>query len=484
MMQRLVLVVNTGGSEGLSMVKGIRSAGVFCTMTDAARLDVPEEAKGVVVIGGPSEYARPCLRKLLDRQLPILAFGDPAARLCEELGGQVTGHAVTNQLRDVHFANLGVCRDVEGGMRMLQSAEYLSLPQGCRTLSVAEGVTLGFDDAQGRCTGFQFMPEAHDVEASEIIGNFLWNVLGLQPNYTFEGYIDQAVTRIRDAVGDGQAVCVLSGGVDSTAAACLAKRAVGDRLHCLVIEKGLGRKGELECIQQVLGGELGLDYRLIQAQGRVMEQLRNCVTPSQKRQAVEQFIADRISDEVARLGGHVVVVKGTNYTELLGGEDHGRLAGDIPVIEPLRLLFKDEVRQLGRELGLPEYLVMRQPFPGPGLAIRVIGDITKEKLDILREADFIFRDEIAKAGLEHTMNQYFAVLTNMRSVGVMGDGRTYDYTLALRSVTTTDFMTADWARIPYDVLDRISVRIVNEVSHINRIVYDITSKPPATIEWE
>ena len=330
MMQRLVLVVNTGGSEGLSMVKGIRSAGVFCTMTDAARLDVPEEAKGVVVIGGPSEYARPCLRKLLDRQLPILAFGDPAARLCEELGGQVTGHAVTNQLRDVHFANLGVCRDVEGGMRMLQSAEYLSLPQGCRTLSVAEGVTLGFDDAQGRCTGFQFMPEAHDVEASEIIGNFLWNVLGLQPNYTFEGYIDQAVTRIRDAVGDGQAVCVLSGGVDSTAAACLAKRAVGDRLHCLVIEKGLGRKGELECIQQVLGGELGLDYRLIQAQGRVMEQLRNCVTPSQKRQAVEQFIADRISDEVARLGGHVVVVKGTNYTELLGGEDHGRLAGGHP----------------------------------------------------------------------------------------------------------------------------------------------------------
>ena len=433
MMQRLVLVVNTGGSEGLSMVKGIRSAGVFCTMTDAARLDVPEEAKGVVVIGGPSEYARPCLRKLLDRQLPILAFGDPAARLCEELGGQVTGHAVTNQLRDVHFANLGVCKDVEGGMRMLQSAEYLSLPQGCRTLSVAEGVTLGFDDAQGRCTGFQFMPEAHDVEASEIIGNFLWNVLGLQPNYTFEGYIDQAVTRIRDAVGDGQAVCVLSGGVDSTAAACLAKRAVGDRLHCLVIEKGLGRKGELECIQQVLGGELGLDYRLIQAQGRVMEQLRNCVTPSQKRQAVEQFIADRISDEVARLGGHVVVVKGTNYTELLGGEDHGRLAGDIPVIEPLR------------------------------------------------QADEILRETLEESGQNKPSTQAFAVLADFSSAFLDGVPR---YVVILRAVNASGEGTIHVRRLPQDVLERAAERIMKETPRVYRVVYDLSAVPPAHVEWE
>ncbi len=481
MMQRLVLVVNTGGSEGLSMVKGIRSAGVFCTMTDAARLDVPEEAKGVVVIGGPSEYARPCLRKLLDRQLPILAFGDPAARLCEELGGQVTGHAVTNQLRDVHFANLGVCRDVEGGMRMLQSAEYLSLPQGCRTLSVAEGVTLGFDDAQGRCTGFQFMPEAHDVEASEIIGNFLWNVLGLQPNYTFEGYIDQAVTRIRDAMGDGQAVCVLSGGVDSTAAACLAKRAVGDRLHCLVIEKGLGRKGELECIQQVLGGELGLDYRLIQAQGRVMEQLRNCVTPSQKRQAVEQFIADRISDEVARLGGHVVVVKGTNYTELLGGEDHGRLAGDIPVIEPLRLLFKDEVRQIAEILGVPETVVKRQHYPSAGIALRCMGAVDGEKLAALRQADEILRETLEESGQNKPSTQAFAVLADFSSAFLDGVPR---YVVILRAVNASGEGTIHVRRLPQDVLERAAERIMKETPRVYRVVYDLSAVPPAHVEWE
>ena len=425
MMQRLVLVVNTGGSEGLSMVKGIRSAGVFCTMTDAARLDVPEEAKGVVVIGGPSEYARPCLRKLLDRQLPILAFGDPAARLCEELGGQVTGHAVTNQLRDVHFANLGVCKDVEGGMRMLQSAEYLSLPQGCRTLSVAEGVTLGFDDAQGRCTGFQFMPEAHDVEASEIIGNFLWNVLGLQPNYTFEGYIDQAVTRIRDAVGDGQAVCVLSGGVDSTAAACLAKRAVGDRLHCLVIEKGLGRKGELECIQQVLGGELGLDYRLIQAQGRVMEQLRNCVTPSQKRQAVEQFIADR--------------------------------------------------------MGVPETVVKRQHYPSAGIALRCMGAVDGEKLAALRQAEEILRETLEESGQNKPSTQAFAVLADFSSAFLDGVPR---YVVILRAVNASGEGTIHVRRLPQDVLERAAERIMKETPRVYRVVYDLSAVPPAHVEWE
>ena len=280
------------------------------------------------------------------------------------------------------------------------------------------------------------------------------------------------------------ALVALSGGVDSTAAACLAKRAVGDRLHCLVIEKGLGRKGELECIQQVLGGELGLDYRLIQAQGRVMEQLRNCVTPSQKRQAVEQFIADRISDEVARLGGHVVVVKGTNYTELLGGEDHGRLAGDIPVIEPLRLLFKDEVRRVGRSMGISEQLIGRHPFPGPGLAIRILGDITPEKVEILQNVDKIYIDSLRAAGLYDQVWQAGAVLLPVKSVGVMGDERTYESCVALRAVTSTDGMTADWVHLPYEFLANVSNDIINKVKGVNRVVYDISSKPPATIEWE
>lgn len=481
MMERRVLVVNTGGSEGLAMVKGIRSAGVFCTMTEISRMEVPEETKGVVVIGGACEDTLAGLRALLDRELPILAFGDSAARLCEALGGQVTGHALTHQLKDVHFASLGVCKDVEGGMRMLESAEYLSLPQGCRTLSVAEGITLGFDDGQGRCTGFQFIPEAHDVEASEIIGNFLWNVLNLQPNFSYETYIDLAVARIRETVGDGQAVCVLTGGVDSTVAACLARRALGSRLRCLVIEKGLGRAGEMECIQQVLGGELGLEYRLINAQGRVMEQLRNCVTPSQKRQAVEQFIADRISDEVARLGGHVVVIKGTNYTEVLQGRDRGRLAGDIPVLEPLLPLFKDEVREIARQLGVPEVVVKRQHFPSAGIALRCMGAVDADKLDALRRADEILHDTLEASGQVKPSTQAFAVLADFSSAFMDGQPR---YVIILRAVNVSSADHVHVMRLPPDALERAAERITAEVPRVYHVVYDWTPVPPARVEWE
>ncbi len=479
-MQRLVLVVNTGGSEGLSMVKGIRSAGVFCTMTEPARLEIPEEALGAVVIGGENPDTRAALRTLRERSLAILAFGDPAARLCEEMGGEVTGHALTNQLREVHFANLGVCRSVEGGMRMLQSAEYLSLPQGCRTLSVAEGVTLGFDDEAGRCTGFQFTPEAHDVEASEIIGNFLWNVLGLKPNYTVEGYAEQAVADLRAAVGEGKAVCVLTGGVDSTVAACLARRAVGDRLHCLVIEKGLGREGEMDSIRN-LSEALHLPFRLIQAQGRVMERLRNCVTPAQKRQAVEQFLADRISDEAARLGGHVVVVRGTNYTEVLDGEAAGQLAGEIPMAEPLRPLFKDEVRRLAEVFGVPEDVARRQHYPNAGIALRCMGAVDDDKLAALRRADEILRATLEEAGQNKPNTQAFAVLADFSSAFMDGTPR---YVVILRAVNASGEGHIQVRRLPQDVLERAAERIVAQTPRVYRVVYDLTSVPPAHVEWE
>ena len=289
----------------------------------------------------------------------------------------------------------------------------------------------------------------------------------------------------------------LSGGVDSSVVAKLLSKAIGSQLTCIFVDHGLMRKNEGDEIEAVFGNG-DINFVRVNAEDRFLSKLAGVSEPEKKRKIIgEEFI--RVFEEEAKKIGKVdFLAQGTIYADVVESgtgdaaviKSHHNVGG-LPdhvdfkeIIEPLRLLFKDEVRALGRELGLPDYLVNRQPFPGPGLAIRVIGEVTKEKLDILREADFIFRDEIAKAGLDKSIHQYFAVLTDMRSVGVMGDFRTYDYTLALRGVTTSDFMTADWARIPYEVLDKVSVRIVNEVDHINRICYDITSKPPATIEWE
>ena len=330
-----------------------------------------------------------------------------------------------------------------------------------------------------------------------MIRNFLYEVCGATGDWTMGDYLKTAVNQIREKVGDGKVLLALSGGVDSSVAAALLAKAVGPQLTCIFVDHGLLRKNEGDEVASIFGN-MDINFVRVNAEERFLNKLAGVSEPERKRKIIGEEFIRVFEDEAKKIGKVDYLVQGTIYPDVIESgtgdaaviKSHHNVGG-LPdyvdfkeIIEPLRLLFKDEVRQLGRELQLPEYLVMRQPFPGPGLAIRVIGEITKEKLDILRDADYIFRDEISKAGLEYSINQYFAVLTNMRSVGVMGDGRTYDYTLALRGVTTTDFMTADWARIPYEVLDKISVRIVNEVRSINRIVYDITSKPPATIEWE
>lgn len=310
-------------------------------------------------------------------------------------------------------------------------------------------------------------------------------------------YKKNAIRQIREKVGGGKVLLALSGGVDSSVAAALLAEAVGKQLTCVFVDHGLMRLNEGDEVEAAFA-KWDIQFIRANAGERFLNQLAGVTEPEQKRKIIgEEFI--RVFEAEAKKIGQVdYLVQGTIYPDVIESglgsaaviKSHHNVGG-LPdyvdfkeIIEPLRMLFKDEVRQLGRELGLPEYLVSRQPFPGPGLAIRCLGEVTGDKLNLLRQADFIFRDEIAKAGLEHTMDQYFAVLTNMRSVGVQGDGRTYDYTVVLRSVTTSDFMTADWTRIPYDVLDRVSVRIVNEVPHVNRIAYDITSKPPATVEFE
>ena len=346
--------------------------------------------------------------------------------------------------------------------------------------------------------GVQYHPEVNHTEnGSLMLKNFLYEICHAKGDWTMGDYKETAIRQIREKVGDGKVLLALSGGVDSSVAAALVAEAVGSQLTCVFVDHGLMRLNEGDEVEEAFK-KWDINFVRANAEELFLSKLSGVSEPEHKRKIIgEEFI--RVFEAEAKKIGQVdYLVQGTIYPDVIESgtgdaaviKSHHNVGG-LPdyvdfkeIIEPLRMLFKDEVRQLGRELGLPEYLVMRQPFPGPGLAIRVIGEVTKDKLDTLRLADFIFRDEIAKAHLEGTMNQYFAVLTNMRSVGVQGDGRTYDYTLALRSVTTTDFMTADWARLPADLIARMSGRIINEVKGVNRVVYDVSSKPPSTIEWE
>ena len=353
------------------------------------------------------------------------------------------------------------------------------------------------DEARG-FYGVQFHPEVdHTERGRDMLRNFLYGICRAEGDWTMADYKTRAIADIRAKVGGGKALLALSGGVDSSVAAALMSEAIGEKLVCVFVDHGLMRKNEGDEVEAAFSHR-ELNFRRVNAGERFLSRLAGVEEPERKRKIIgEEFV--RVFEEVAHeIGAVDFLVQGTIYPDVIeSGKGEAAVikshhnVGGLPdcvdfreIIEPLRMLFKDEVRQLGRELGLPEALVSRQPFPGPGLAIRVIGEITKEKLDTLREADAIFREEMARAGLDRSANQYFAALTNLRSVGVMGDGRSYDRAIALRSVQTGDFMTADFSRLPWEVLDRVSVRIVNEVRGVNRVLYDVTSKPPATVEYE
>lgn len=513
MNHQLVIVLDFGGQYNQLIARRVRECGVYCVVlpytTPVAELKAMNPI-GFIFTGGPnSVYEETAPRvdsAVFSLDVPVLGICYGCQLMAHSLGGQVTA-AQDDSAREYGktetFYDAG-CRLFKGlperGVSWMSHGDYMArVPEGfaltahsaaCPNVAIA-------DEARG-FYGVQFHPEVdHTENGVAMIRNFLYEVCGAAGDWTMEDYMKTSIRAIREKVGDGKVLLALSGGVDSSVCAALLAEAIGKQLTCVFVDHGLMRKDEGDEVESIFA-QRSANFIRVDAETRFLIRLAGVDEPERKRKIIgEEFI--RVFEEEARKIGAVdFLAQGTIYPDVIesGAGDAAVIkshhnVGGLPdyvdfkeIIEPLRLLFKDEVRQLGRELGLPEYLVMRQPFPGPGLAIRVIGDLTKEKLDTLREADFIFRDEIARAGLDKGINQYFAVLTNTRSVGVMGDGRTYDYTLALRGVTTSDFMTADWARIPYEVLDRVSVRIVNEVAGINRIVYDITSKPPATIEWE
>ena len=513
MSHQTVIVLDFGGQYNQLIARRVRECGVYCEVKPCT---TPlEELKamapiGFIFTGGPnSVYDEKAPRvdpALFELGVPVLGICYGCQLMAHTLGGQVTA-AQEDTAREYGRTETfydGSCKLFKGlpgrGVSWMSHGDYMAkVPRGfALTAHSAACPNVAIADETRGFYGVQFHPEVNHTEHGvDMIRNFLYEVCKARGDWTMGDYCRTAIAQVREKVGTGKVLLALSGGVDSSVCAALLAEAVGPQLTCVFVDHGLMRLNEGDEVEAAFG-KWDINFVRVDAETRFLLKLAGVDEPERKRKIIgEEFI--RVFEEEARKIGKVdFLAQGTIYPDVIESgagnaaviKSHHNVGG-LPdyvdfkeIIEPLRLLFKDEVRQLGRELGLPEYLVSRQPFPGPGLAIRIIGDITKEKADTLRQADFIFRDEIAGAGLDKAPDQYFAVLTNTRSVGVMGDGRTYDHTLALRAVSTDDFMTADWSRIPYDVLDRVSTRIVNEVPGINRIVYDITSKPPATVEWE
>lgn len=511
---QLVLVLDFGGQYNQLIARRVREHHVYCEVK-SYKTPIEEiramHPVGIIFTGGPNsvydESSPHCGKDIFELGVPILGICYGCQLIAHNLGGKVTA-AAKNTAREygkteTYFDTS--CKLFKGlpgkGITWMSHGDYMEkVPDGFSLVARSEACpNVAICDESRGFYGVQYHPEVnHTQHGADMIRNFLYEVCGCTGDWSMGRYIENQIKEIRQKVGDGKVLCALSGGVDSSVVAALMSRAVGRQLTCVFVDNGLMRKKEGDEVEAAFAELFDSNFVRANAQQRFLSKLRGVTEPERKRKIIGEEFIRVFEDEAKKIGKVNFLVQGTIYPDVIesGLGDSATIkshhnVGGLPdvvdfeeLIEPLRMLFKDEVRQMGMELGLPDTLVWRQPFPGPGLGIRVIGEVTEDKLAILREADAIFREEIALADLDRSINQYFAVITDMRSVGVMGDGRTYDYTLALRGVTTTDFMTADWARIPYEILDRVSVRIINEVKNINRIVYDITSKPPATIEWE
>jgi len=507
-----IIVIDFGSQYSLLIARRIRECQVYGELVPP---DTPWEKiaplnpKGFILSGGPASVIEPGAPQapayIYESHLPILGICYGMQVLAKQLGGQVAvgakheyGHAILHlsEVDSPLFADLPPSTPVW----MSHGDQIEEMPPGFTALAYTENSPFAVMGNDKKIFGLQFHPEvAHTPEGKTILRNFIYRVCGCTGNWTMGNFINDSLTRIKKQVGKGKVICALSGGVDSAVVATFVHRAVGDQLTCIFVDHGLLRREEAERTLNVFRLNLGMNIIHVNASERFLSRLKGVTDPEVKRKTIGEEFIRVFEEEADKIGKVDFLAQGTLYPDViesaLSGSASAKIkthhnVGGLPakmtlkLLEPLRYLFKDEVRQVGLELGLPEEMVWRQPFPGPGLAIRIIGEVTKEKLEILRGADWMVMDEIKKAKLYRQLWQSFAVLTDVKSVGVMGDYRTYGYLVAIRAVTSEDAMTADWSRLPYDVLARISNRIVNEVPGVNRVVYDITSKPPSTIEWE
>lgn len=507
----LILILDFGGQYNQLIARRVRECNVYCEVVpfNISTHKIKEKnPMGIIFTGGPSsvyeDNSPKCDPEIFNLGIPILGICYGMQLMTYILGGSVS-HADKREYGtlDVSIENSSLLFSGFNSTNkfLMSHTDFVEkLPNGFKNIGHTNTCpNAAMENVEKNFYGIQFHPEVNNSEnGTFVIKNFLYSICNCSGDWTMSSFAEESINMLREKIGSKKALCALSGGVDSSVAAVMLSKAIGKNLTCIFVDHGLLRKNEGDEVEKIFTEQYDLNFIRVDAKDQFLSKLAGITDPETKRKIIGEEFIRVFESEAKKLGTIDFLVQGTIYPDVIESglgksaviKSHHNVGG-LPehvdfkeIIEPLRNLFKDEVRSVGLELGIPENLVFRQPFPGPGLAIRIIGDITNDKLNILKEADSIFREEIFNSGLHKNINQYFAVLTNLKSVGVMGDERTYDYTIALRAVETTDFMTGNWSKIPYEVLEKVSSRIVNEVSHVNRVVYDITSKPPATIEWE